>query len=53
MKISAAIITLNEEANIQAACESVSWADEIVVVDSQSTDRTREIAGQCGARVFN
>lgn len=53
MKISATIITLNEAANIRDACESVSWADEIVVVDSGSTDETRELAESCGARVFN
>jgi glycosyltransferase involved in cell wall biosynthesis len=52
MKISATIITFNEEANIRAACESVAWADEIVVVDSNSTDATREIAESCGARVI-
>jgi len=53
MKISAVIITFNEEDNIRAACESVSWADEILVVDSESTDSTREIALACGARVLN
>jgi glycosyltransferase involved in cell wall biosynthesis len=52
MKITAAIITFNEEANIRAACESVAWADELLVVDSQSTDATREIASACGARVI-
>ncbi len=52
MKISATIITFNEEANIKAACESVAWADEILVVDSNSTDATREIAAACGARVI-
>ena len=52
MKISATIITLNEESNIKADCESVAWADEIVVVDSESTDATREIAASCGARVI-
>ena len=51
--ISVCIITLNEEAHIKAACDSVSWADEIVVVDSGSTDRTREIAVECGARVLH
>jgi len=52
MKISAVIITRNEAENIRAACESVTWADEIVVVDSESTDATREIAAECGARVI-
>jgi (heptosyl)LPS beta-1,4-glucosyltransferase len=52
MKISATIITFNEESNIKAACESVAWADELVVVDSNSTDATREIAEASGARVI-
>jgi glycosyltransferase involved in cell wall biosynthesis len=52
MKISATIITFNEEANIREACESLAWADEIVVVDSQSTDRTAQVASQSGARVI-
>lgn len=52
MKITATIITFNEAENIRAACESVSWADEIVVVDSESTDATRHIAEECGARVI-
>src|SRR4026208_2390763 len=50
MKISATIITLNEESNIKAACESVAWADEILVVDSGSTDATRELAEAAGGR---
>ncbi len=52
MQISATIITFNEESNIKAACESVAWADEIVVVDSNSTDATRELAAASGARVI-
>lgn len=52
MKVSATIITFNEEANIKSACESVAWADEVLVVDSQSSDRTCEIASECGARVI-
>jgi glycosyltransferase involved in cell wall biosynthesis len=52
MNISATIITLNEQSNIKAACESVAWADEVLVVDSNSTDATRELAEGCGARVI-
>jgi glycosyltransferase involved in cell wall biosynthesis len=52
VKISAVIITLNEEDHIRQAIESVSWADEVVVVDSGSTDRTVEIAESLGARVL-
>ncbi len=52
MQITATIITLNEAGNIRAACESVAWADEILVVDAESTDSTREIAAACGARVI-
>lgn len=52
MKITATIITFNEESNIRAACESVAWVDEIVVVDSESTDSTRELAAATGARVI-
>jgi len=52
MKISATIIACNEAANIGDACKSLSWADEVVVVDSGSTDQTRQIAEACGARVF-
>ena len=52
LNITATIITLNEAEHIQPACESVNWADEIIVVDSGSTDGTREIATACGARVI-
>lgn len=53
MKISAAIIVYNEEANIDALCKSLAWADEIVVIDSDSTDRTVEIAKQYTDKIFN
>lgn len=52
MKISATIITFNEQTNIMGAYDSVAWADEVVVVDSNSTDQTRELAEDCGARVI-
>ena len=52
MKISATIITFNEEDNIAAALESLAWADEIIVVDSESTDRTVEIARQFTNQVY-
>ncbi|MEJ7608891.1 MAG: glycosyltransferase family 2 protein [Bryobacteraceae bacterium] len=53
MKLSATIITLNEERNISRAIESLRCCDEIVVVDSGSTDRTCDIAGKLGARVID
>jgi len=40
----ACLITFNEEDNIEAALESIGFADEIIVIDSHSTDRTRELA---------
>src|SRR5208337_2583709 len=49
--ISATIITRNENANIARAIRSLSCADEIVVIDADSTDGTREIAAGLGARV--
>ena len=52
MKITATVITLNEEHNIAEALQSLSWADEIIVVDSQSTDRTVELARRYTDRVF-
>lgn len=52
MTLSVAIVSLNEEANLGRTLESVKWADEIVVVDSGSTDRTCEIAREHGAQVI-
>jgi glycosyltransferase involved in cell wall biosynthesis len=52
VKISACIITLDEEDNIRDCIESVAFCDEVVVVDSGSNDRTREIAAELGARVI-
>ncbi len=52
MKLSIAILTHNEAANIERTLESVAWADELVVVDSGSTDNTVEIARRYNARIF-
>jgi len=51
MGVSVLILTLNEETNLPACLESVSWSDDVVVLDSFSTDRTVEIAAAAGARV--
>jgi glycosyltransferase involved in cell wall biosynthesis len=51
MKISATIITCNEERNIARAMESLRCCDEIIVIDSGSIDRTAEIAANLGACV--
>ena len=52
MQISAVIIAGNEEQKIGDAIRSLSWADEILVIDSESIDGTREIASSLGARVI-
>jgi len=51
--ITAIIITHNEEDRIAETVSSLSCCDEVLVVDSGSTDRTREIASKCGARVID
>lgn len=51
-KLSVVVVTRNEENNIGQCLDSVRWADEIIVVDSQSTDRTVEIASRYTDRVF-
>lgn len=50
--ISVLILTLNEEINIGRCIEALAWSDDVVLLDSHSTDSTREIARQLGARVF-
>jgi glycosyltransferase involved in cell wall biosynthesis len=52
LSLSAVVISRNEEAYIERCLKSVFWADEILVVDSGSTDRTMEIARRCGAKVL-
>jgi glycosyltransferase involved in cell wall biosynthesis len=51
-KITAIIPTLNEEVHIAAAIESVSFADEIIVIDSFSKDKTLEIAERCNVKII-
>ncbi|HZS53646.1 MAG TPA: glycosyltransferase family 2 protein [Bryobacteraceae bacterium] len=51
MKITATIITFNEERNVARVIESLRCCDEILVLDSGSNDRTAEIATKLGARV--
>jgi glycosyltransferase involved in cell wall biosynthesis len=50
--VTATVITFNEAANIQAALASLSWADELIVVDSESTDDTVALARQFTDRVI-
>ncbi len=52
-KLSVTIITQNEEANIRRTLESVQWADEIILLDSGSTDRTVGICREFTDRVFH
>jgi glycosyltransferase involved in cell wall biosynthesis len=51
VKISAVIIAFNEQSKIADAVKSLSWADEVLLVDSESTDDTRRIAANLGAKV--
>ena len=52
-KVSVTVITLNEAEHIGAAIDSAAWADEIVVVDSGSTDGTADIARAKGVTVLS
>jgi glycosyltransferase involved in cell wall biosynthesis len=51
-RCSITIITLNEQSNLRDCLATVAWADEIILVDSGSTDRTLEIAREFGASIF-
>lgn len=52
--ISIVLATFNEEANIKACLDSVKgWVDEMIIVDEQSTDKTKEIAEKLGAKVYS
>lgn len=52
MSISVLILTLNEQDNLPACLASVKWCDDVVVLDSFSTDQSVEIAKREGARVI-
>src|SRR5215470_12978871 len=52
MKITATVITFNEERNIEEALQSLAWADEIVVIDSRSADSTVSIARRFTDRIY-
>jgi (heptosyl)LPS beta-1,4-glucosyltransferase len=49
--VACVVITKNEEANIQDCLRSVQWANELIVVDAESCDKTVELARACGAKV--
>jgi glycosyltransferase involved in cell wall biosynthesis len=51
--VSVIIITFNEENNIKRCLDSVKWTDEIIIVDSGSSDRTIEISKSYGAKVYH
>ncbi|MFB6187090.1 MAG: glycosyltransferase family 2 protein [Halobacteriaceae archaeon] len=51
-EISATVVTLNEEENIRGCLETLTWCDEIVIVDSHSDDRTVEIAREYTDQIY-
>jgi len=52
MSVTAVVLTLNEERNIEACLESLAWADNLVVFDSFSTNGTADLARRAGAEVI-
>ena len=52
VQLAAVVLTKNEESHLGECLSTLAWADERVVFDSYSTDRTVEIAGAAGARVI-
>lgn len=50
--IAAVVITKNEERNIEACLATLTWADEIIIVDAESQDRTVELASKCTEAVY-
>lgn len=51
-RLSVCVVAMDEERNVAECLRSADFADEWIVVDSHSKDRTRELAAQCGARVI-
>ena len=51
-KLSVYVIAYNDEPNMRACLESVAWADELIVVDSYSTDGTEKISREFTDKVF-
>jgi glycosyltransferase involved in cell wall biosynthesis len=52
VRVSACIVAMNEEDRLGACLDTLDWCDELIVVDSHSTDATRELAAARGARVI-
>ncbi len=52
LPVSVTVLTFNEEENIRLCLESVSWADEIIIIDSGSTDKTLDICKQYTDKVY-
>lgn len=53
MRISAFLPVYNEEARIENCLKTISWCDEIIVLDKESSDRTREIASRYTSKIFS
>ncbi|MBI5122682.1 glycosyltransferase family 2 protein [Candidatus Roizmanbacteria bacterium] len=51
--ITAVVLTKNEEKNIKKCLDSLSWCDEIIIVDDCSEDKTADIAKELGAKVYS
>lgn len=50
--ISVVVLTKNEGKNIEACLNTLKWADEIILIDDHSTDKTQEMAKKLGAKIF-